>query len=312
MAARRHNVVGNDEACRKFIDGVKRLKTELGPDGLGTYDAFAVWHYTAMHKPTPPGHAGGRNAAHKGPVFLPWHRFFLIVLEQNLQRVLGDSSFGIPYWDWAADGELPPEEQRSAPIWSDDCMGPDGAPVSSGEFAFSEADPTAWRIRVEAQETGKLVRTNRGLERLFGEAGSLPTRSQVRDVLQMIPYDEEEWDSASQSFRNALEGWLYLGKPQRLHNAVHAWVGKDMRRMTSPNDPVFYLHHANVDRIWTAWQTLHPNTPYLPDSSASEALEGHRLDDPLVSPFPDSPSPRQVLDVRDIYGYDTLDDLVAW
>lgn len=26
----------------------------------------------------------------------------------------------------------------------------------------------------------------------------------------------------------------------------------------SPNDPVFFLHHANLDRIWAAWQSHDP------------------------------------------------------
>jgi Common central domain of tyrosinase/Polyphenol oxidase middle domain len=25
------------------------------------------------------------------------------------------------------------------------------------------------------------------------------------------------------------------------------------------NDPIFYLHHANIDRLWACWQHLHPN-----------------------------------------------------
>ena len=33
---------------------------------------------------------------------------------------------------------------------------------------------------------------------------------------------------------------------------------------TSPNDPVFFLHHCNVDRLWARWQYAHPNAPYLP------------------------------------------------
>jgi len=38
-------------------------------------------------------------------------RLFLIRLEQQLQRVTGDPDAGLPYWDWAADGTLPPAEQ---------------------------------------------------------------------------------------------------------------------------------------------------------------------------------------------------------
>src|SRR5829696_1697483 len=38
-----------------------------------------------------------------------------------------------------------------------------------------------------------------------------------------------------------------------MHNQVHVWIGGDMGPATSPNDPVFYLNHCNVDRIWEAW-----------------------------------------------------------
>jgi tyrosinase len=34
---------------------------------------------------------------------------------------------------------------------------------------------------------------------------------------------------------------------------------------TSPNDPVFFLNHANVDRLWAEWQTAHPGKTYAPD-----------------------------------------------
>jgi tyrosinase len=40
------------------------------------------------------------------------------------------------------------------------------------------------------------------------------------------------------------------GKP---HNPVHNLIGGVMATMSSPNDPIFYLHHANIDRLWYAW-----------------------------------------------------------
>jgi hypothetical protein len=33
-------------------------------------------------------------------------------------------------------------------------------------------------------------------------------------------------------------------------NLVHRWVNGNMVSMASPNDPVFWLHHANIDRLW--------------------------------------------------------------
>jgi tyrosinase len=37
------------------------------------------------------------------------------------------------------------------------------------------------------------------------------------------------------------------------HNPVHNLIGNAMADMISPVDPIFWLHHANVDRLWVAW-----------------------------------------------------------
>jgi tyrosinase len=42
-----------------------------------------------------------------------------------------------------------------------------------------------------------------------------------------------------------------------MHNTVHQWVGGTMNSlMYSPQDPMFWLHHANVDRIWSTWNSI--------------------------------------------------------
>ena len=44
------------------------------------------------------------------------------------------------------------------------------------------------------------------------------------------------------------------------HGAGHDWVGGDMANTRiSPNDIVFWLHHAAVDRVWAKWQTKNQN-----------------------------------------------------
>jgi tyrosinase len=39
-----------------------------------------------------------------------------------------------------------------------------------------------------------------------------------------------------------------------VHAAVHIAVGGDMDSASSPADPIFWLHHSNIDRIWATWQ----------------------------------------------------------
>lgn len=44
------------------------------------------------------------------------------------------------------------------------------------------------------------------------------------------------------------------------HNAGHDWIGGDMANpLISPNDIVFWLHHAAVDRVWAKWQARNQN-----------------------------------------------------
>jgi hypothetical protein len=38
------------------------------------------------------------------------------------------------------------------------------------------------------------------------------------------------------------------------HMLVHAVVGGTMQTNYSPSDPLFWTHHANIDRLWTLWQ----------------------------------------------------------
>ena len=121
----RHNILTDATSRDAFIQGVLLLNREMsnvttsglgiqGPNTqLSTWDLFVLWHYYTMNTPTPAG--ASRNAAHMGPVFLPWHRWFLLLLEQQLQRVLNDANFGLPYWDWAADGGQPAAQQLHHP-----------------------------------------------------------------------------------------------------------------------------------------------------------------------------------------------------
>ena len=42
------------------------------------------------------------------------------------------------------------------------------------------------------------------------------------------------------------------------HNRLHGLVGGTMALSTSPADPLFWLHHAFIDKLWADWQILHP------------------------------------------------------
>jgi tyrosinase len=63
------------------------------------------------------------------------------------------------------------------------------------------------------------------------------------------------------SFAPALEG---------IHNSGHVWVGGTMSMIpTAPADPVFWMHHAEIDRRWWLWETANPGqNPALAGAAA--------------------------------------------
>jgi tyrosinase len=75
---------------------------------------------------------------------------------------------------------------------------------------------------------------------------------------------EREWSKDLLPSKKALDAVLERGKfksfqlhLESLHNLVHQAVGGDMRTAASPGDPIFWLHHANIDRLWAEWQKQH-------------------------------------------------------
>jgi len=82
-----------------------------------------------------------------------------------------------------------------------------------------------------------------------------------------------------------------------------------MSPSTSPNDPVFYFNHCNVDRIWERWMQPPPagyGHVYAPAQSESARLKGHRLNDTLNSLLSGNTTPAKILDISEFYTYDSL------
>jgi hypothetical protein len=89
--------------------------------------------------------------------------------------------------------------------------------------------------------------------------------------------------NTTSSFRNILEGWVSAGGNVDVHNRVHVWVGGSMSPGTSPDDPVFFMHHCNIDRLWAQWQHTHPgqNYPETVPRVGVPGLRPHGLRDPM-------------------------------
>ncbi|MEW9613255.1 tyrosinase family protein [Shinella sp. S4-D37] len=240
-----------------------------------------------------PGQGG---YGHNGSDLLTWHRAFLREFETAMTTVMG-KPMAIPYWDWTD-----PESLKT--VFAEDFMGPEGDPdqndhVMSGPFRHGK-----WRLNVKGFES-----TNPGrfdyLVRAIGsiEGMALPVGEEVQQALARPQYDAAPWGVTADndvSFRSFVDGMLNASglacdggavtmvgtTATLLHGTVHMWVGGTTREghpgsladtLTSPNDPVFWLHHANTDRIAETWWAAN-RYEYLPRSGGPR---GNNLNDRL-------------------------------
>ena len=160
--------------------------------------------------------------------FFPWHRPYLSFFEHICGTLIGDATFALPYWNWGDNnGRLP------APF-----------------FANGPLNVTSWTDPGSYNGQG------------WGQINTVPYRYARADFgLRDSPFAGQFSDIALQNVENAPNFSLLSELTENPHGTAHVVTGgnPDFALGTeeghfssglSPLDPIFWLHHANVDRIW--------------------------------------------------------------
>jgi tyrosinase len=184
--------------------------------------------------------------AHGAPGFLPWHRAYLLDLERELQAI--DPSVSLPYWRF---------DQPAPNIFSPDFFGVSD-PI--GTVQFSSTNPLQFWTTDGVQ----------GINRrpFFNTAGAPPglrTEAQTLALGNQYP-----------AFRTM------EGNP---HGSAHTSFGGSISSIpTAARDPLFFLLHCNVDRLWAKWQRqfgrFNPANAASYDSNPGNPV-GHNLTDTM-------------------------------
>ena len=180
-----------------------------------------------------PGHfCRHHEPASQIPLFLPWHRAYLYVFERALRDQVRDAA--LPWWDWTS----PSAHQNGIPrAYTVRRVNGKRNPLAAGPIA-----PLA-----PAGRAAPLT------ERDPGAPSELPAAADVRKLLDIRDF---------QRFSSRLQDY---------HDHVHGWVGGDMANIGyAAFDPIFWAHHAMVDRIWALWQL--ENRPVLPPDYVNQTL----------------------------------------
>ncbi|KAI1735823.1 Di-copper centre-containing protein [Xylaria scruposa] len=179
-------------------------------------------------------HAAQARYVHSVGAFLPFHRYF-VTAHEHLLRAECNYTGPLPYWDEPLDvGNI----SRSSLFSGEPSFGGNGTGsdhcIADGPFA---------NVTLHFKED--LNTTNYCISRVLNDqAFSAAARANVETCLEK---------------NNYADTWRCLeGKP---HGAGHGGVfGTMINVLLSPGDPVFYLHHGYLDRVWWSWQSRNLTT----------------------------------------------------
>ncbi|RKP23385.1 hypothetical protein SYNPS1DRAFT_24559 [Syncephalis pseudoplumigaleata] len=180
------------------------------------YDRFAYIHLQATFE------------AHHNAKFLPWHRQLTYQFELALIDATRNPNFRVPYWDWSKDSQAPAQSI----IFSDSWFGGNGRPgdscITTGRFA-------SWKPMYREGSEPEC------LSRQFNSGDSISPFSTTDDIARLL--EISSFVDFSKEFEDVA------------HAQVHNNIGAGFMKMASPNDPLFWVHHSFVDKVWAHWQS---------------------------------------------------------
>ncbi|KAL1892246.1 hypothetical protein Sste5346_007202 [Sporothrix stenoceras] len=246
--------------------------------------------------------AGGANSGycpHGQTTFITWHRPYLALFEQVLARhvrkaakqypvetvdayTAAAQTFRIPYWDWAQDASLPPAVvgptvNFNGPAGPSTMRNPlfsfqfPNFPFRGGGFGGSLAqfNETKRCTTVSGAAAG-VSDEDRASSVMIGDGG------QLQDKVYAV-FTKSATFEAMATMSNA--GASFEEPHNVVHNDIACFsVAGHSGHMGDLNwsgfDPIFMLHHANVDRLYAMWQAINFNDPVFTTSQHGNALYG--------------------------------------
>jgi len=216
---------------------------------------------------------------HQSWFFAPWHRGYLIALEAQVRadviKLGGPSTWALPYWNYFGSGNA----FNIPPAFTQQKL-PDGS-----------ANPLYVKARYGPDGDGNIyIPTAAGVQQHPGATATV-----TEDCMTS---DKYTGDDTNPEFGGPVTGFLHFGGTSGLlennpHNLVHGAVGGSLQNgpdglMSNPSlaalDPIFYLHHANIDRMWAVWNQNSANTnPTDPNWMNGPTATGDRK---FVMPMP--------------------------
>ncbi|KAI8635173.1 Di-copper centre-containing protein [Xylariaceae sp. FL1651] len=257
-----------------------------------------------------PGNENNGYCHHVSILFPTWHRPYLVLYEQTVYNIVqaiaslwppedldrvqeAARKFRVPYWDWAiapptGESVLPPSVSSSSTM---NVSGPNGVQnISNPLFSFT-FKPFNGSIFPNFpyniwNETKRAPSPNNAINATSNNSFVAVSLDNHLPSYQQRLYNLFANYPNYTQFSN--EGWIgqndngTYDSIESLHDSVHTVGGGGWGHLAiiaySAFDPLFFLHHANVDRIFAMWQVIHNDT-YVVPTAASFASHTQNIGD---------------------------------
>jgi tyrosinase len=281
-----------------YARAVADLQTRPVTDPTSWRYLAAVHGYDAASDPNPTNVAFPSNSLqrqfwnqcqHSTWYFLPWHRPYLTCFEQIIAAAVvklgGPPNWALPYWNYSDPSNN--NQARLLPAAFVDPQLSDGSPNSlwvngrnstTGDFNIPDTD-VSLKCLTDSQFTG-------------GATGGHPGFGGPKTIFNH-------------------SGGPFGALENTPHNHIHVDIGGLMSDPdTAALDPIFWLHHSNIDRLWEVWRHrdagfVNPADPaWLTLSFGFHDASGNVL----------TFTPAQVVDPAQLmhgYQYDDISDPIA-
>jgi hypothetical protein len=160
--------------------------------------------------------------------FLPWHRIFVLFFEDIIRTVTGHPDFTMPYWNYTSSD---PTKRGIVPL------------------EFRLPDDPVW---------GSLYRPDRSTLANSGQRIDKTQTSDQMDVSAAMACTSYSNVGSVLGFCRSIDSGI--------HGKIHVLTGNSKNMGAVPyaaRDPLFWLHHISIDRLWAIWNTnggINPTT----------------------------------------------------
>lgn len=177
---------------------------------------------------------------HSSWYFIPWHRGYLIYFERiclaAIVKLGGPKDWALPYWNYSSAGTSPNTKLIPPAFRQPTTAGGQPNPLfvsgrNGGTSGNAGIDPS--ETSLECLKRTKFIGTSGGGSPGFGGPQTgFNHGGGVGGACESVP-----------------------------HNAIHGAVGGLMGGFnTAGLDPLFWLHHCNIDRLWEVWRARSTST----------------------------------------------------